>query len=141
MTKFSLILAAFAAVVVSSLLGYVSAAEEATALEPLTDAAYSSLFSEFKEKFPRTYANASEEATRLKNFKVNIDFIREHNNDKSQTFTVGMNQFGDLTLEEWNKSYKGFNIPKDYKLTRPPPADFEKVDVRISIRIQCIACS
>lgn len=34
-------------------------------------------------------------------FKANLEKIMKHNADKSQTYTMGINQFADLTAEEF----------------------------------------
>lgn len=40
-----------------------------------------------------------EEAYRFKIFKDNVDKIRKHNADLTQTYTMGINQFTDMTTE------------------------------------------
>jgi cathepsin L len=61
--------------------------------------------------FNKSY-NHNEFIYRFEIFKKNLDFIDKHNSNKNKTFTVGMNQFGDLTIEEFKYLYLGVNIPK-----------------------------
>jgi len=50
-------------------------------------------------------------------FKANLDIIRAHN-AKNESFTMGMNEFGDMTWEEFRASYVGG--------TRVPAAESKK---------------
>jgi RNA-binding protein YlmH len=48
---------------------------------------------------------------RLNIWKTNIDFINKHNSKFVQgllSFEVGMNQFGDLTKEEFQQKFQPF---------------------------------
>jgi len=61
-------------------------------------------------------------------FKANLDMIREHN-AKNDSWTMGMNEFGDLTWEEFRASYVGGTKPrsgeyirsKNYASVKPVP--------------------
>lgn len=57
-------------------------------------------FEVFKKKFGKTY-EASEETFRMTIFQENMKKIEEHNADKSQTYEMGVNQFTDMTQEEF----------------------------------------
>jgi C1A family cysteine protease len=61
-------------------------------------------FNDFKEKFAKKYENFEEMKNRFAVFRDNLRFIREHNSLTNQTFTLGVNQFTDMTNEEF-KSY------------------------------------
>lgn len=50
---------------------------------------------------------------RFNNFKNNLEYIEKHNSDPTKTFKLAMNQFGDLTNEEFKSLYLGFKMPKD----------------------------
>jgi hypothetical protein len=102
----------------------------ASAIEALSEDAYKSLFSQFRQKFSRNYDATKDEDQRFKNFKSNVDFIREHNANTQNTFKCGMNEFGDLTQDEWNAGYKGLIVPDNLALTHPPPANFNNITVR-----------
>jgi C1A family cysteine protease len=62
-------------------------------------------FTKFKETFNKTYSNFKELKNRFEIFKDNFMGILKHNLDVSQTFTMGVNQFTDLTPEEFKKIY------------------------------------
>lgn len=38
-------------------------------------------------------------------FTQNLEKINKHNSDTSQTYTMGVNQFADLTQEEFSSQY------------------------------------
>jgi C1A family cysteine protease len=61
------------------------------------------LFKEFKNKFNKKYA-AEEEAVRFGIFQGNLKMIREHN-AAGHSFTLGINQFTDLTNAEYRQMY------------------------------------
>ena len=50
--------------------------------------------------------------TRFKIWKSNVDLIQSHNADADKglkTFWLKMNQFGDLTVQEFASIYNGYN--------------------------------
>jgi C1A family cysteine protease len=57
-------------------------------------------FEVFKAKYGKTYATEDEEARRMSVFADNIAYITKHNAGDS-SFTVGVNQFADMTAQEW----------------------------------------
>ena len=62
-------------------------------------------FSFFQEKFEKHYNSLEELETRFAIFRKNFIEIVEHNNLLDQNFTMGVNQFTDLTAEEFKKLY------------------------------------
>ena len=60
-----------------------------------------SAFSSWKNQFKRTYSNDSEFNTRFSIFRDNLKNIVLHNIDAKQNFTLGLNQFSDLTATEF----------------------------------------
>lgn len=68
-----------------------------------------SKFSEFRQKFMKKYESFEEFVKRFEIFSDNMKFIREHNFDFNNNFTLGMNQFTDLTNEEFRSTnFRGF---------------------------------
>ncbi len=73
--------------------------------------AYENAFLEFVNEFDRSYATKREFTFRLAAFKKQFDYV---NNFDVEGMTVGINQFSDLTDEEFNKYRTGFiAIPAD----------------------------
>merc|ERR1712168_663637 len=63
-------------------------------------------FNDFKLKYKKTYRSINEEVERLDIFKANLAEIEAHNSGKS-SYKKGINQFTDLTKEEFKQTYLG----------------------------------
>ena len=63
-------------------------------------------FTAFQERFEKHYS-LEEVDMRFDIFRSNLRVIMLHNMDRSQNFTLGVNQFTDLTADEFRKSYIG----------------------------------
>jgi C1A family cysteine protease len=64
-------------------------------------------FYNFQERFSKRYENIQELETRFQIFGVNLRNIILHNLDHTQNFTMGINQFTDLTPQEFKEQYVG----------------------------------
>ena len=62
-------------------------------------------FTLFQREFSKFYSSSEELETRFKNFVENIELIEAHNLDSNSSFTFGINQFSDLTAEEFKNIY------------------------------------
>ena len=62
-------------------------------------------FSNFQERFSKKYSTLQEMENRFSVFRENFKSIRQHNSDSSQNFTMGVNQFTDLTPSEFRATY------------------------------------
>lgn len=56
-------------------------------------------------KYGRVYKDDAEKARRLEIFKENVKYIEDFNNAGVYKFTLGVNQFADLTHEEFIATY------------------------------------
>jgi len=63
-------------------------------------------FAAWAATYGKTYNGNEEAVAREAVFNGNMDAYRAHNEDETQTFTMGPNQFSDQTLEE----YQGLNL-------------------------------
>jgi cathepsin L len=71
-------------------------------------------FQLFQEKFERNYVSLTEMTDRFNIFKNNLKDIISHNMDSNQTYVKCVNQFSDLTSEEFKESMTGgFKQVKD----------------------------
>jgi len=77
-----------------------------------TEEEYASSWAEFTSQHNKFYYSAKEHNLRFNIFKKNMDFINTHN-QKGYSYTVGMNQFGDLTRYEFIAMMNGLNITKN----------------------------
>jgi C1A family cysteine protease len=64
-------------------------------------------FANFQEKFAKKYENNLEIDTRFQIFRENFRNIIKHNLDRSQNFTMAVNQFTDLTPQEFKEQWVG----------------------------------
>jgi len=73
---------------------------------PLTELQKQSKFADFITKYEKKY-DADEFLDRYNVFKTNLNLIDDHNSGEHD-WTMGMNEFGDLTFEEFRSRYTGF---------------------------------
>jgi cathepsin L len=64
-------------------------------------------FTNFQDRFSKRYENIQEMETRFQIFRTNLSNIILHNLDNTQNFTMGINQFTDLTPQEFKDQYVG----------------------------------
>ena len=57
----------------------------------------------FLASYGKTYASKSHLHTRYQTFASNYKKIKEHNSNAEKTHEMGINQFSDLTLEEFTE--------------------------------------
>jgi len=91
-------------------------------------------FAEFKAAYGKTYT-AAEESLRFQIFQDNVNYINKHNAEAEageHTFTVGVNQFADLTLAEFKATYlRPFNASRvRNEVVLPEVAAADDVDWR-----------
>jgi len=71
---------------------------------------YDVAWNDFKTTFGKFYNGQDEENSRFEIFKTNVDII-EDTNSKNLSYTLGVNQFADLTVEEFVSQYTGLKKP------------------------------
>jgi C1A family cysteine protease len=64
-------------------------------------------FTHFQDRFSKKYENIEELQSRFQIFRHNLRNIVIHNLDQTQNFTMGVNQFTDLTPEEFKSQWVG----------------------------------
>ena len=64
-------------------------------------------FTNFQDRFSKRYENIQELESRFQIFRSNLRNIILHNLDHTQNFTMGINQFTDLTPQEFKDQYVG----------------------------------
>merc|ERR1712232_1254361 len=75
---------------------------------PSTD--YTTMWGRFKNDFGKWYNGVDEEQKRFEIFKDNVDLILD-SNSKGLSYTLGVNQFADLTADEFTATYMGLKKP------------------------------
>lgn len=74
-------------------------------------------FDNFRARFGKSYATSEESSRREAIFNANLVKIEQHNADPRWTYTLGVNQFADLTSEEFGRLYaKGLDHHADADL-------------------------
>jgi len=71
-------------------------------------------FERFTKQHKKQYKSHGEYRKRYGVWKENLDFVRKWNSDQSSAFEVGMNEFADLTDDEFAASYLNKNLHDEY---------------------------
>lgn len=71
-------------------------------------------FNEFQEKFNKQYDDVFELEERFNIFHANLKKIISHNDSMNKTFSMDVNQFTDLTEEEFKAQYVGGYLKSNY---------------------------
>jgi C1A family cysteine protease len=78
-------------------------------MEGASNKAYS--FEQYKNDFQKEYRKEGEEEYRKAIFLRNLVKIEQHNSDPKNTYTLGINQFTDLTDAEFQAIYLTLQVP------------------------------
>merc|ERR1712195_240829 len=105
-------------------LASVSLAVYAAPTSELSASEYEYLFKAFQTDHAKTYAEHQTPA-KFRVFKDNVDFINDHNKNHADSlgYTVGINQFADMTKTEYKRTMLGYNA-----LRKPTNLVTEKLD-------------
>jgi xylem cysteine proteinase len=76
------------------------------------------LFKVYHFIFSKTYdLNTEEGIQRYKNFKASVKKVKEFNAE-GRSYFLGINQFSDMSQDEFRKNYLNFNLEKEMKNTK-----------------------
>ena len=89
------------------------------------------LFDSFRLTYNKSYNSSSEESYRFKQYCSNTNFIKNYNINKNNSITLGMNQFGDIS----NNEYKSMNTLYKHKIASVPASVPISVPVSVPISI------
>ncbi|XP_010557424.1 PREDICTED: ervatamin-B-like [Tarenaya hassleriana] len=78
----------------------------------LSEASMAEKHEQWMARFARVYANESEKQIRFDIFKKNLEFVENFNKNGNATYNLGINQFSDMTDEEFRAIYTGLNMPE-----------------------------
>ncbi len=76
------------------------------------------MFYDFQNKFGKKYHNVQEIETRFNNFRTNVREMVAHNANETNTFTMDINQFSDLTASEFQKYFVSGGFVKRKQMLR-----------------------
>ncbi|XP_065857349.1 senescence-specific cysteine protease SAG39-like [Euphorbia lathyris] len=83
-------------------------ASQAMAARTLQDASMQAQHEQWMARYGRVYKDSNEKEMRFNIFKQNVHLIESFNKDEAKSFKLGINQFADLTNEEFKTSRNGF---------------------------------
>ncbi|KAJ3696643.1 hypothetical protein LUZ61_000348 [Rhynchospora tenuis] len=82
----------------------------------------------------RVYESDREKSERFNIFKANYEYIQEKNREPGLTYTLGLNEFADLTNDEFVARYTGALPPTDVDTTIPTePSKYDDLSLPASI--------
>uniref|UniRef100_A0A1J3EMQ9 Senescence-specific cysteine protease SAG12 n=2 Tax=Noccaea caerulescens TaxID=107243 RepID=A0A1J3EMQ9_NOCCA len=84
----------------------------ATSRGGLFEASATEKHEQWMARFHRVYSSESEKKSRFEIFKKNLEFVRSFNMNKNKTYEMNVNEFSDLTDEEFRATYTGLVIPE-----------------------------
>ncbi|GLU13789.1 hypothetical protein SLE2022_304000 [Rubroshorea leprosula] len=82
-----------------------------TTFRTLPEASIAEKHKQWMTQFGRIYSDSVEEELRLKIFNENLEFIEKFNSEGNRTFKLRINEFADLTNEEFKAAYTGYKMP------------------------------
>ncbi|XP_027343842.1 ervatamin-B-like [Abrus precatorius] len=78
-------------------------------------------FQQWMSQYERSYADVAEKEKRFKIFMRNLEYIENFNNGANKSYVLGLNQFADLTYEEFIASRTGLKLPTLYSTNSVAP--------------------
>jgi len=88
------------------------------------------LWDRFKSTYRRAFFDSRDESYRKVVFISNLRKITQHNEEEAQgihTYTMAMNEFGDMTTEEFFTKYTGYRGPRNEYLRSKNTVDLSEV--------------
>ncbi|CAI9099960.1 OLC1v1036863C1 [Oldenlandia corymbosa var. corymbosa] len=115
-------------------------ASEATTSSNINELAIAQTFKNWKEMYGHEYKDDVEQARRFEIFKDNLEFIQSFNKEGNHSYVMGLNDFSDLTFEEFISRYGGYKPSAKERIeesvtTTTSFGDDENVDSCIPSRI------
>jgi len=74
----------------------------------------------WKKQYQKVYFTDKEESQRFMIFSANLQRINVWNRQSERSYSMGMNQFGDLSIEEFRSGYANSQSPVRSVIARPP---------------------
>ncbi|XP_062013011.1 zingipain-1-like [Rosa rugosa] len=97
-------------VIVTTLVTMGVLASQAASLS-LYEASIAEKHEQWMEKYGRVYPNSAEKQRRLAIFMKNVEFVEKSNSEGNKTYKLSINEFSDMTNEEFMRHHTGYKIP------------------------------
>lgn len=95
------------AIISISLLG-TSVISQATSYGVLNSINAAQTFEQWMAKYGRIYPNGQEKGKRFAIFQTNLEYVEKFNKLENKTYKLGLNQFSDMTNEEFLRHHTGY---------------------------------
>ncbi|KAL2484079.1 Senescence-specific cysteine protease SAG12 [Forsythia ovata] len=93
----------------------------------LQEASMAERHEQWTARYGRVYKDDLEKATRFEIFKKNVEFIESFNNGGTQRYKLGVNEFADMTNEEFRASRNGYKMSFQQKSPSTTGFEYENV--------------
>ncbi|KAL2494722.1 Senescence-specific cysteine protease SAG12 [Forsythia ovata] len=93
----------------------------------LQDASMVEKHEQWMAQYGRVYKDNAEKAMRYKIFKENVEYIEAFSKSGTRTYKLGINQFADLTNEEFQASRNGYIMSSYQKSPKASSFSYENV--------------
>ncbi|XP_065855854.1 senescence-specific cysteine protease SAG39-like [Euphorbia lathyris] len=98
----------FSCITLSLIFLFGALASQAMAARTLQDASMQTMHEQWMTRYGRVYKDSNEKEMRFSIFKQNVHLIESFNKDEAKSFKLGINQFADLTNQEFATSRNRF---------------------------------
>ncbi|KAK8580613.1 hypothetical protein V6N12_070875 [Hibiscus sabdariffa] len=86
-------------------------------------------FEQWLSSYSRVYQDATEKEKRFQIFKENVEYIKSHNADSSKKYKLGVNEFTDLTNEEFKAMRNGYRMRSSNNIPASKTSSFRYENV------------
>ncbi|KAL4333822.1 hypothetical protein GQ457_07G015240 [Hibiscus cannabinus] len=73
------------------------------------------------DDYGRKYESSLEKDKRLNIFKENLEYIESFNNGGNRSFKLGLNEFADMTQDEFIAAHTGYKMPDNLTISESTP--------------------
>lgn len=88
----------------------------------LYEASIAAKYDLWTAKYGRVYLDSEEKERRFTIFKNNAEYVEKFNRDENNTYKLGLNEFADLSHEDFVQQYTGYINPTEQ--TSSPDVSF-----------------
>ncbi|MBA0836645.1 hypothetical protein Goarm_008840 [Gossypium armourianum] len=96
-------------------------------------------FEQWVSSYSRLYQDAAEKEKRFQIFKENMEYIESHNTDTNKKYKLGVNEFTDLTNEEFKAMRNGYKMRSSNTVAASKTTSFRYENVRCCWAFSAVA--